>query len=187
MKSRQDAWALLTAYTTEPHLIRHALAVEAAMRGYARRLGEDEELWGLTGLLHDFDYERWPTLADHPLKGSEILRQEGYPEEMVVAILGHGNHTGVARTTAMAHHLFAVDELTGLVMAVAMVKGRQLAAVEPGSVLRKMKDKAFARGVSRQDVLDGAQEIGRPLEEHVGLVISDLMLVAPELGLAGPA
>lgn len=185
MKSREEAWALLTSYTQEPHLIRHALAVEAAMRGCAQRLGEDVELWGTTGLLHDFDYERFPTLDDHPFKGSEILRQEGYPEALVVAILGHGNHTGVPRTTALAHHLFAVDELTGLVMAVAMVKGRDLSAVEAGSVLRKMKDKAFARGVNRQDVLDGAAEIGLPLEMHIGHVIADLRQVAPALGLAG--
>ena len=185
MKSRDDAWTLLTTYTKEPHLIRHALAVEAAMRGAAQRLGEDVELWGATGLLHDFDYERYPTLEDHPVKGSEILRAEGYPEEMVVAILGHGNHSGVPRTTAMAHQLFAVDELTGLVMAVAMVKGRDLAAVEPGSVMRKMKDKAFARGVSRQDVTDGAAEIGEGLEAHIGHVIADLTEIAPALGLAG--
>lgn len=185
MKSREEAWALLTEYTHEAHLLRHAQAVEAAMRGYARRQGADVELWGTTGLLHDFDYERFPTLDEHPAKGSQVLRQQGYPEEVVVAILGHGNHTGVARTTAMAHHLFAVDELTGLVMAVAMVKGRNLAAVEPGSVLRKMKDKAFARGVNRQDVVDGAAEIGLPLEVHIGNVIADLTEVAPVLGLTG--
>lgn len=184
MKTRDDAWTLLTTHTMSEHLIRHALAVEAAMRHYARKNGADVETWGTAGLLHDFDYEMYPSLEDHPVKGSEILRQEGYPEEVVMAILGHGNHTGVPRTTPMAKTLFAVDELSGLVMAVAMVKGHSMSAVEPRSVMKKMKDKAFARGVNRQDVMDGAEELGVPLEDHVAEVVAALTEAAPSLGLS---
>ena len=184
MKTRDDAWTLLTTHTKSEHLIRHALAVEAAMRHYARKNGADVETWGAAGLLHDFDYEMYPSLEDHPVKGSEILRREGYPEEVVTAILGHGNHTGVPRTTPMAKTLFAVDELSGLVMAVAMVKGHSMSAVGPRSVMKKMKDKAFARGVNRQDVMDGAEELGVPLEDHVAEVVAALTEAAPSLGLS---
>lgn len=183
MKTRDEAWELLTTHTRSEGLIRHALAVEAAMRHYARKAGADEETWGIAGLLHDFDYETYPSLEDHPMKGAEILRAEGYPEEVVTAILGHGNHTGVPRTTPMAKTLFAVDELSGLVMAVAMVKGRQMAEVEASSVLKKMKDKAFARGVHREDVIQGAEELGVPLPDHVEEVVAALKAAAPSLGL----
>lgn len=183
MKTRDEAYALLNEYTTSEGLLRHALAVEAAMRRYACKRGGDEDLWGITGLLHDFDYERYPSLEDHPMKGSEILRGKGYPDEMIEAILGHGNHTGVARRTDMAKTLFAVDELSGLVMAVAMVKGRQMDLVEAKSVLKKMKDKAFARGVNRDDVRAGAEELGVALEEHVAEVVEALKGVAATLGL----
>jgi len=183
MKTRDNAWTLLTEYTKTEGLLRHALAVEAAMRHYARQRGGDEEKWALTGLLHDFDYERYPSLEDHPTKGSEILRREGYPDDVIEAILGHGNHTGVPRQSDMAKVLFAVDELSGLVVAVAMVKGRQMNLVETRSVMKKMKDKAFARGVNRDDVRSGAEEIGVPLEEHVEAVIEALKEVAPSLGL----
>lgn len=183
MKTRDDAYKLLTTYTKSEALIRHGLAVEAAMRHYASLRDGDVEAWGVAGLLHDFDYEMYPTLEDHPVKGSKILREAGYPEEIITAILGHGNHTGVPRETAMAHTLFACDELSGLVMAVAMVKGRQMALVEASSVLKKMKDKAFARGVNRDDVVNGAMELGLPLEEHVANVVEALKEAAPSLGL----
>lgn len=184
--SRGDAWALLTEYTQSENLRRHALAVEAAMCGYARQFGEDEATWGLVGLLHDFDYERWPTLGEHPFKGAEILRARGYPEFIVRAILSHADFTGVPRKSRMEHALFACDEMTGFITAAALVRpSKSVLDLEAPSVLRRMKDKAFARGVSREDLKRGAEELGLPLEEHITNVIRFMRERAAELGLKG--
>jgi len=182
--NRQDAWNLLCEYTQTENLRRHALAVEACMRYYARLWGEDEELWGIVGLLHDMDYEQHPSLEEHPFVGMEILRQRGYPEEVVRAVGAHADHTGIPRQTRMEHTLFACDELTGFVTAVALVRpNKKLAEVDVAAVRKKMKDKAFARAVSREDLLKGAEEIGLPLEEHVQHVINAMSTIAGELGL----
>ena len=193
LPARSAALALVHEYTASESLRKHMLAVEAAMRAYARRFGEDEELWGLTGLLHDFDYERWPNAAhaadaEHPAEGVRILRRLGYPESMLEAILGHATYTGVPRTTPLARTLFAVDELTGLVTATALVKPtRSVHDVDAAGVRKRMKDKAFARGVSREDVVRGAEELGVPLDEHVAVVIDAMRGEAAALGLAGAA
>jgi putative nucleotidyltransferase with HDIG domain len=182
--NRQDAWNLLCEYTQTENLRRHALAVEACMRYYARLWGEDEELWGIVGLLHDMDYEQHPSLEEHPFMGMEILRQRGYPEEVVRAVGAHADHTGIPRQTRMEHTLFACDELTGFVTAVALVRpNKKLAEVDVAAVRKKMKDKAFARAVSREDLLKGAEEIGLPFEEHVQHVINAMSTIAGELGL----
>jgi len=181
--TRAAALDLLGQYTKSPQLLKHALAVEAAMRHYAGLWGEDQEIWGCTGLLHDMDYELHPSLEEHPYKGVEILRAEGCPNEVLEAIMGHGNHTGVARTTRMAKTLFAVDELCGLVTAVALVRPERLDGLEAKSVRKKMKDKAFARGVNREDILQGAEELGVELDEHIGNVISALQGAKADLGL----
>jgi putative nucleotidyltransferase with HDIG domain len=178
-------------YTASDSLRKHMFAVEAAMRAYATRFGEDPERWGLTGLLHDFDYERYPNeahsaTADHPSEGVRILRERGYPDDILEAILGHATYTGIARQSRMARTLFAVDELTGLITATALVKpSRSLGEVEARSVRKKMKDKAFARGVNREDVVTGATELGVDLDEHIQFVIEAMRGVAPTLGLAG--
>jgi len=191
MPDRDDAWKLLCEYTQSESLRKHALAVEACMRAYARKLGADEELWGLAGLVHDFDYERWPndehhSEREHPYEGSRILRQEGYPEDLIHAILGHANYCGVPRTSPFDHALFACDELSGFLTACALVKpSKSIHDVEAASVKKKLKDKAFARGVSRDDVYQGAQELGVPLEEHIAFCIAAMRAVAPELGLSG--
>ncbi len=182
-KTRDEAFSLLGRYTKSPQLIKHALAVEAAMRHYAALRGEDPERWGVTGLLHDMDYEIYQSLDDHPYKGVEILRAEGYPEDVLQAILGHGNHTGVARATDMAKTLFAVDELSGLVVAVALVRPERLDGLKAKSVRKKMKDKAFARGVNREDIVQGAEELGVLLDEHIDHVIVALQGARDELGL----
>jgi putative nucleotidyltransferase with HDIG domain len=183
-KTRDEAWRLLTEWTASDSLRKHALAVETAMRGAARRAGADEHLWGLTGLLHDFDYERYPDPPDHPTKGAEVLRREGYPEEMITAILGHASYTGVPRETLLAKTLFAVDELSGFLTAVAYVRpSRSLAEVEVASVKKKLKDKAFARSVSRDDIAQGASEIGLDLDAHIARVLADLQGNAEALGL----
>jgi putative nucleotidyltransferase with HDIG domain len=182
--NRQDAWNLLCEYTQTENLRRHALAVEACMRYYARLWGEDEELWGIVGLLHDMDYEQHPSLEEHPFVGMEILRQRGYPEEVVRAVGAHADHTGIPRQTRMEHTLFACDELTGFVTAVALVRpNKKLAEVDVAAVRKKMKDKAFARAVSREDLLKGAEEIGLSFEEHVQHVINAMSTIAGELGL----
>lgn len=182
--TRADAWALLTEYTQSEALRKHGLAVEAAMRFHARRVGEDEELWGLTGLLHDFDYERWPDAPDHPTQGMAILRAQGWPEEMIAAIGGHATYLGIARESAMARTLFAVDELCGFLTAVAYVRpSRKIADVEASSVRKKLKDKAFARAVSREDIATGAAELGVELVELIGNCIAALQLEAEALGL----
>ena len=187
--TRADALALVHEYTQSESLRKHMLAVEAAMRAYARRFGEDEERWGITGLVHDFDYERWPNATrsptnEHPSEGVRILRERGYPEDVLEAILGHADYTNVPRTTRMARTLFAVDELTGLVTATALVRpSRSLADVDAAAVRKKMKDKAFARGVSREDVLKGADELGVELGEHIQFVIEAMRAESTALGL----
>ena len=189
LPSRAEALAVVREYTQSESLRKHMLAVEAAMRAYARRFGEDEERWGLAGLLHDFDYERYPNAdrradAEHPAEGVRILRAQGYPDDVCDAILGHAAYTGVARETRMARTLFAVDELTGLITATALVKhSRSLAEVDARSVRKRMKDRAFARGVSREDVVQGAAELGVDLDEHVAFVIAAMQTRAGELGL----
>ncbi len=189
MLNRDDAWTLLCEYTQNENLLKHALAVEACVRAYARKLGGDEHLWGLTALLHDFDYERWPNEAhhptqEHPYEGSKILRERGYPEELIRAILSHADYSGVPRQTLLEHALFACDELAGFLTACALVKpGKSIFEVETDSVKRKLKDKAFARGVNRQDVLKGAEELGVPLEEHIDFCIEAMRAVADRLGL----
>ena len=182
--TRQDAFTLLTEYTQKDGLIKHALAVEAAMRAYAKKFGEDEEAWSIVGLLHDFDYERYPTLNDHPFRGAEILREKDYPEEWIEAILGHAEHTGVPRKTMIAKTLFAVDELCGFITAVAYVRpNKKLEEVKVKSVKKKMKDKAFARQVSREDIQTGAEALGINLEEHIEFVIKAMQSISDQLGL----
>jgi len=185
--NRDDAWALLTEYTKSDSLLKHALAVEAAVRGYARKFGEDEEEWGITALLHDFDYERWPTLGDHPNRGSEILREKGYPDWMIRAILSHAQEiTGVSRESRLEKTLFACDELAGFVTAASLVRpSKSVLDLEASSVKKRMKDKAFARGVKREDLIAGAESLGIPLEEHIANVIAFMRERADVLGLRG--
>jgi putative nucleotidyltransferase with HDIG domain len=184
--TRERAWELLNEYTKSESLIKHALAVEAAMRGYARRTGADEEFWGVTALLHDFDYERWPDLSEHPFRGAEILRAQGYPEEMVRAILSHADHSGVPRETPLEKTLFACDEMAGFVTAAALVRpSRSVLDLEASSVKKRMKDKAFAKNVKREDLVAGAELLGLPLETHIGNVIESLRGAADLLGLRG--
>jgi len=189
--TRAEALALMEEHTKSPSLRQHMLAVEAAMRAYAEQYGEDPEAWGLVGLLHDFDYEKFPNhehspTEGHPAWGVRLLRDRGVPEPLCRAILGHGNYTGVPRDTKMAQTLFAVDELCGFLVACALVRpSKSFADLEVSSVKKKLKDKAFARGVNRDDVNQGAAEIGVPLEEHVGFVIQALRPAERALGL-GP-
>ena len=185
--TRENAWALLTEYTKSESLLKHALAVEAAVRGYARKLGGNEDEWGITALLHDFDYERWPTLGDHPNKGAEIMRERGYPEWMIRAILSHAVEiTGVTRDSLLEKTLFACDEMAGFITAASLVRpSKSVMDLEPKSVVRRMKDKAFARGVKREDLHAGAASLGLPLEEHIGNVIAFMRERADELGLRG--
>ncbi len=186
--NRDEALELLREYTTNPGLLKHALAVEAAMRAYARRFGADEEKWGIVGLLHDFDYERWPSPPDHPLKGAAILAERGYPEDVIYAIKSHATYLGLERRSPMDKALFAVDELAGFIVAVALVRpNRSLHEVTVEAVRKKMKDKAFARGVNREDIVRGAEELGVDLDEHIAFVIEALKGVARELGLDGAA
>lgn len=184
--TREEAWQLLNQYNSTPSLIRHALAVEAAMRAYARRYGEDEELWAVTGLIHDVDYEQHPTAAEHPMAGVTMLQGLGWPTQITEAIKGHGTYLNVPRVTKMAQALFAVDELTGFVAACALVRpDKSIVNLTVKSVKNKWKDKAFARAVNRQDIELGASELGVSLEEHIGVVIEALKPVAEVLGLAG--
>ena len=188
MNQREAAWGLLTEYTRSESLRKHALAVEACMRAYARKLGGDEELWGETGLLHDFDYERWPSLDDHPYRGNEILAERGWSDEIRRAIMSHAEYSGVARVSPMEKALFACDELAGFITACALVKpGKSLAEVEAKSVRKKMKDKAFARSVNREDIVNGAADLGVELEEHIAFCIEAMQGIAGELGLEGSA
>jgi putative nucleotidyltransferase with HDIG domain len=182
--NREEAYNLLTEYTKKEGLIKHALAVEAGMREYAKKFGEDEESWGIVGILHDFDYEKYPTAKDHPFKGAEILKAKGLPEEWITAILGHADYSGVPRESLMAKTLFAVDELTGFLVAVTLVRpNKKLAEVSVKSVKKKMKDKAFAASVSREDIQRGAEELGIPLDEHIGFVLEAMKRIANRLGL----
>ena len=181
--TREQAWETLTRYTKSEALLRHALAVEASTASYARRFGEDEELWRVTALLHDFDYEIHPKLDKHPQDGAPILRAEGYPEEVVQAILSHANHLGLPRETALEKSLFACDELSGFVHACALVRPTGLEGLEPRSVKKKLKQPSFAAGVSRDDVYEGAKLMEIDLDEHIANVIAALQPIAPELGL----
>lgn len=191
MPSREDALALQHEYTASDSLRKHMLAVESAMRAYAAKFGENPEHWGLAGLIHDFDYERYPNAEHsategHPAEGVRLLRERGWPDDILQAILGHATYSGVARETRMAKTLFAVDELTGLVTATALVRpSRSLHEVDARSVRKKMKDKGFARGVSREDVVLGAQELGVDLDEHIQFVVDAMRGAADALGLSG--
>ncbi|HYM14932.1 MAG TPA: HD domain-containing protein [Dehalococcoidia bacterium] len=185
---RNAAWDLLCEYTQTDGLRKHGLAVETVMRHFARKHGEDEDVWGITGLLHDFDYERWPTVEGHPYEGNKILAERGYPDAVRTAIMGHADYTGVPRETLMAKTLFAVDELTGFVTAVALVRpNKSIFEVEPPSVRKKMKDKAFARQVNRDDITNGAQQLAVDLDAHIAEVIAALQSNADALGLRGTA
>jgi putative nucleotidyltransferase with HDIG domain len=185
---RDAAWCLLTEFTQSESLRKHALAVEACMRAYARKTGADEELWGMVGLLHDFDYEKYPSAEDHPYKGSEILKDRGYSDEVRRAIMSHAQYSGFTRLSAMEKTLFACDELAGFITACALVKpGKSLAKVEARSVRKKMKDKAFARSVHREDIIEGAADLGLDLEEHIAFCVEAMKVIAPELGLDGSA
>ncbi|RLD14787.1 HAD family hydrolase [candidate division KSB1 bacterium] len=180
--TRDEALAILKEYTKSESLLKHAYAVEAAMRAYAKKFGEDEELWGVVGLLHDFDYEMYPD--EHPMKGSEILKEKGVSEEIRTAILGHANYTGVPRETLMAKALYAVDELSGFLVAVTLVRPtKSVSDVKVKSVKKKMKDKSFAAKVNRDEIREGAEELGIPFEEHVEFMIKALSGVAEQLGL----
>ena len=191
MPTREDAWKLLCEYTESESLRKHMLAVEACVRAYARKQAADVELWGLAALLHDFDYERWPNQehaadAGHPSEGAKILREKGYSEEMIRAILSHADYTGVARQTPLEHTLFACDEIAGFITACSYVRpSKSVLDLEVDSVKRRMKDKAFAKGVSREDVRKGAEELGVPLEEHIGFCIAAMRAEADALGLRG--
>lgn len=185
---REDAWKLLTEYTKSESLLKHALAVEAAMRAYARKFGEDEEKWGIVGLIHDFDYERFPTAPAHTTEGGKILRERGWPEELIRAAMSHADYSGISRDNRMEKALYAVDELTGLITAVALVRPskdiRDITEIK--SIKSKFKDKAFAAGVNREDILRGAEALGVDLwNEHVPLVLEAMKGIAAELGLAG--
>jgi len=182
--TREEAWDLLNEYTKKEGLVKHALAVEALMKAYARKFGEDEETWGIVGLIHDFDYEKYPTAEDHPFKGNEILKERGFPEELRRAIMAHAPYTGVPRDTLLAKTLFAVDELAGFITAVALVRpSKKVADVKVKSVRKKFKDKAFAAAVSREDIQTGIQEIGVDEAEHIQLCIDAMAGIADQLGL----
>lgn len=189
MKTREDALQLVTEFTLNPNLVKHMLAVEAAMRAYARRFGENEELWATVGLVHDFDYEQNPDLSveGHPVTGSKIMRERDWPEEIIRAVLSHASeYTGVPRETQMEKALYAVDELTGLIIAVALVRpSKSIHDVKLRSVRKKWKDKAFAAGVDRKEVEEAADDLGIELWEHVGIVLEAMQGIAGELGLDG--
>jgi len=191
LPSRAETLALMHEYTASESLRKHMLAVEGAMRAYAQKFGEEEERWGIAGLIHDFDYERFPNSAhspteEHPSEGVRVLRSNGYPEDILEAILGHAQYTNTPRASRMAKTLFAVDELTGLITATALVRPtKSVHEVDAKSVRKKMKDKAFARGVSRDDVINGAAELGVDLDEHIGFVIESMQARSAELGLSG--
>jgi predicted hydrolase (HD superfamily) len=184
--NRDEAWQLLTEYTKSDSLLKHAMGVEAALRGYARQFGEDEEAWGIVGLLHDFDYERWPSLDDHPFRGCEILREKGYPDWVTRAILSHADYSGVPRESRLEKTLWGCDEMAGFVTAASLVRpSKSILDLEPSSVMKRMKDKAFARAVKRDDLRKGAEDLGLPLEEHIGNVITFMRERVDALGLRG--
>ena len=183
---RAEAWEILCEYTKTEPLRKHALAVEAAMQAYARKHSGDEEKWGIVGLLHDFDFEMHPNPEEHPVKGAEILRQRGVDEEIVYAVLCHADYLGLERKTPMDRAIYAVDELTGFVIAVALVRpGKSIDEVDVAAVKKKMKDKGFARAVNREDITKGAEQLGVDLDGHISFVIDSLKPVAAELGIAG--
>ena len=184
--SREDAWALVTEYTQSESLRKHMLGVEAAVRGYARQFGEDEDDWGAVALLHDFDYERYPDAENHPFRGVEILKARGYPEWVTRAILSHADYSGVPRESRLEKTLYACDEMSGFVTAASLVRPSKIILdLEAASVVKRMKDKAFARAVSRDDLRRGAEELGIPLDQHIANVIAFMRLRADELGLRG--
>lgn len=184
--SREDAWALMTEHTQSESLRKHMLAVEAAVRGYARMFGEDEDDWGAVALLHDFDYEKYPDQQNHPFRGVEILKAHGYPEWVTRAILSHADYSGVPRESKLEHTLFACDELSGFITAAALVRpSKSVLDLEASSVIKRMKDKAFARAVPREDLRKGAEEMGLALDEHITNVIRFMRETADDLGLRG--
>ncbi len=184
--NRDEAFAIVNEYVKNPNLVKHMLAVEAAMRFYARKFGEDEEKWAVAGILHDFDWEIHPTMEEHPLAGEPILREHGVPEDIIHAVLSHADHTGIVRESLMEKSLYACDELTGLITAVALVRpSRALSDLKPKSVKNKWKDRSFAAGANREEMEQGAQELGIELWEHVGNVIEAMNAVAVDLDLAG--
>jgi len=186
MMARASAWELLTEFTQSESLRKHALAVEACMRAYAHKFGGDPEQWGIVGLIHDFDYEKYPSAEEHPFKGNEILKERGYHDDIRRAIMSHANYSGVTRESEMEKALFACDELAGFITATALVKpNKSLAEVDAKSVRKRMKDKAFARSVSREDIINGAAELGVDLDEHITFCIEAMKSVASELGLEG--
>src|SRR5438270_13542054 len=188
MNDRDAAWGLLTEFTQSESLRKHALAVEACIRAHAKKFGENQDLWGIVGLIHDFDYEKYPTPEDHPYKGNEILKERGYTDEIRRAIMSHAEYSGVSRDTPMEKALFACDELAGFITAVALIKpSKSLAEVDVKSVRKRMKDKAFARKVNRDDIVTGAKDLGVDLDEHIAFCIEALKPVAKELGLDGSA
>src|SRR3984893_7171851 len=184
--SRDDAWALLNEFTQSPHLIKHGLGVESAMRAYALKYGGDPDTWGVVGLLHDYDYERYPEVGEHAIKGAEILKERGWPEEIWYGVLSHADYANAPRTTPMQKVLYAVDELVGFVAAVALVRpSKAVADVDVQSVKKKFKDKAFARGVHREQIFTGAEQLGVELDVHIQMVIDAMKGNAAALGLAG--
>ena len=196
MIDRESAWCLLTEFTQSESLRKHALAVEACMRASAKKYGDGqggldlsaEDLWGIVGLIHDFDYERWPSLEDHPYKGNAIMKERGWPEVVTRAVMSHAEYSGVPQQTPMEKALFACDELAGFITAVALIKpSKSLAEVDVKSVRKRMKDKAFARKVNRDDIIKGAAELGTDLDEHIALCIEAMKGIAKELGLDGSA
>src|SRR5437879_3432138 len=188
MNDPEAAWGLLTEFTQSESLRKHALAVEACMRAYAKKFGENQDLWGIVGLIHDFDYEKYPTPEEHPYKGNEILKERGYSDEIRRAIMSHAEYSGVSRDTPMEKALFACDELAGFITAVALIKpGKSLAEGHAKSVRNRMKDKAFARNVNRDDIVNGAADLGVDLDEHIAFCILALQGIADKLGLDGSA
>ena len=184
MMNRDEAFAIVSNYVKNPNLVKHMLAVEAAMRFYARKFGEDEEKWAVTGLLHDFDWEIHPTMEEHPLAGEPILREHGVPEDIIHAVLSHADHTGISRESLMEKTLYACDEITGLITAVALVRpSRALYDLKPKSVKKKWKDRSFAAGANREEMEQGARELGIDLWEHVGNVIEAMNAIAADLDL----
>jgi putative nucleotidyltransferase with HDIG domain len=184
--ARDRAWALVTEHVQSESLRKHLMAVEAAVRGYARQWGEDEDAWGFVALIHDFDYEKYPDRENHPFRGVEILKSLGYPEWVTRAVLSHADYSGVTRESRLEKTLFACDEMAGFVMAASFVRpSKSVLDLEPASVIKRMKDKAFARGVPRDDLKKGAEELGLPLDEHIGNVIRFLRERADQLGLRG--
>ena len=186
MINRENAWGLLCEYTLSESLRKHAMAVESCMRAYAKKFGEDDEKWAITGLIHDFDYEKWPSLDDHPFRGNEIPTQQGYPEDIRRAILSHADYSGVSRDSKMEKALFACDELAGFITAASLVRpDKSIFGLEPRSVRKRMKDKAFARTVNRDDIVNGAADLGIDLDEHIAFCIEAMKTVADQLGLTG--